>query len=291
MKKIIKKIIRKFLLVKKDENIIDSINKRKTNFKKRIYINKYDTNTLFKELKNIGIKEGDHVLVQAAWREFYNYEGTPIDIIELLTKMVGEEGTVLMPSYGLNREYFDLSKTPSAAGVLSEVFRIQEDTIRSECTNFSICARGKLANELTKDHSSSSYGFDQYSPLYKLAQQKNGKILFLGLGSKPTKISLFHCAGFILRDEIVFFRNLYSEVINCVLIANNIKHEKKMIVRNPIYKNNNKVIKKIFNSIDNKEISKLSNLDIVTIDAGEGLQRAIEFAKRGQYCYKKNQFY
>lgn len=286
--KSIRKVVRKLLNTREYESIEDALLRKRIHVEKVFRKKKFTKEELRNTLVDIGIDEGNQLMVHASWRQFYNFEGTPDDVIDILKEIIGETGTLLMPAYGYDKFLFDVNKSPSAAGVISEVFRNKSETYRSPCTNFSVAASGKYAKDLISKHVNSTYGFDKNSPYYLLSKYDNSKVLFLGLSSKPTKISLFHCAGFILKDKIEFFENVYRQEIKTHLIYEGQHYNKSMITRNPRYKNDNKVFKNIFSSLKKKKVTTISNLNIVMIDASEGLEKAVEFAYKGEYCYKKN---
>ncbi|MHA7117646.1 AAC(3) family N-acetyltransferase [Aerococcus viridans] len=291
LKKISRKVIRQIIGSRERESWGDTLSRKKTDIEKKFNKEKFNKQDLKSIFMRAGVRPGMDVFVHSAWRQFYNFEGKPEDVISILEDIVGIEGTILMPANGDSQKKFDVQHTPSSAGVISEVFRLQNKTIRSSCTHFSIAARGKNAKELLKDHIHSDYGFDEYSPLYKLAQKQNSLILFLGLTSTPTKISLFHCAGYILKEHSNFLKHkIYTEKYKATLIVNGEVIEKDMINRNPKYKNNNKVFKAIFNSLSKKSQLKISNLDVVSFNAKEGLEMAIEYGNNGHYCYTLNKF-
>jgi aminoglycoside 3-N-acetyltransferase len=282
----IKKIFRKILGVRENENISDALVRKRIKIEKLIYKTKFNTAELETIIRDCGICSGDNVLVHCSWRNMYNYDGSPEDIIKMLKELVGTEGTILMPCYGSDRSRFDVDNTPSSAGVLSEVFRHQKGVMRSNCTHFSVAGFGKNASVLLEEHINSKYGFDECSPCYKLGKYSNGKVLFLGLGSEPTKISIFHCAGAYLREKDQKLGKLLSYEYESNLIINGITYKKKMYIRQPGHKNNNASFKKIFRHIEDKQVKKISNLDIVVINAHEAIHQAISFAEKGVYCYK-----
>ena len=113
------------------------------------------------------------------------------------------------------------------------------------------------------------------------------KIVFLGLGREPTKISIFHCAGAVLRESDPKLKKLLSNQYESVLVQNGIEEKKQMYIRQPGHGNNKKVFRQIFRSIKNKTYLKISNLDIVVVDAKEAFSHSIEYAKAGKYCYKR----
>jgi len=286
----IKNKLRYFLRVilgtRKNETIDNSINRKKVKIKKIFYKKPISIDDFRAALVRLGVTEGDNLMVHASWREFYNFEGTPENVIKIFENILGENGTLLMPSYGSDRTFFDVDNSPSNAGVLSEIFRLQKNTYRSACTHFSICASGKNSYELTNKHFYSEYGFDDNSPYYLFTNTDNSKVIFIGLGEKPTQISLFHCVGYMLKNKIPYFENLLSHRYISTLIKEGNEYKKEMIIRKPGHKNNKKVFKKILKSIKNKKHIRLSNIDLVTVDAKEGLRAAIKFAENGVYCYK-----
>ena len=73
-----------------------------------------------------------------------------------------------MPAYGEDNSSFDLNKTKSVAGVLSESLRNYPGTMRSCFPKFSMCGYGKHAEEILSKHKNSLYQFDENSP-YSIA--------------------------------------------------------------------------------------------------------------------------
>lgn len=111
-------------------------------------------------------------------------------VLSLLREVIGPQGTVLFPTYPNHRisayEYlleghaFDVRKTPSYIGLLTEFARRQPDAVRSLHPTKSVCAIGPLAKELTYEHQNSPYPYDATSPYYKLVEH-SGKIIGLGV--------------------------------------------------------------------------------------------------------------
>lgn len=286
IKRLVRNFIRAILIVREEETISNAVDRYFVKIKKLFYTTKFDSMDLKNALLELGLTSGDNLMVHSSWRQFYNYSGNPEEIINIICDIIGNEGTLCMPSYGSNRLFFDIENTPSNAGVISEVFRNLPKVHRSESTHFSIAALGPLAENIVKYHFYSEYGFDRFSPYYRFSTLNNAKILFLGLGSEPTKISLFHCAAYILKDEDPYLKDLLSYRYTSELVKDGKIYKKEMISRKPGHKNNNKVFKKIYRAIQNKSNTTISNLDIVVIDAGEGLKKAIEFTIEKIYCYK-----
>jgi len=139
-------------------------------------------------LQNLGMKRGDIVLVHSAWDEFRGFSGKPADVITVLEDVIGDDGTLLMPSMpfgGTAIDYVrtgaitDIARTPSRMGLLTEVFRRQPATVRSIHPTHPILARGPHANAITSNHAASKTPCGAGSPFEHLLQA-NGKVLFLG---------------------------------------------------------------------------------------------------------------
>ena len=104
-------------------------------------------------------------------------------ILPLLQKVIGERGTVLFPTYP-NRSpvssyqylrdgnVFDVKRTPSYTGILTEFARRHTRAIRSLHPTKSVCAIGPAAEWLTSAHQESPYPYDTQSPYYKLIESE-----------------------------------------------------------------------------------------------------------------------
>jgi len=115
---------------------------------------------------------------------------------------------MLFPTYPNNRissyEYllqdhiFDVRKTPSYTGLLTEFARRQRDAIRSLHPIKSVCAIGAHAAEMTGTHHLSPYPYDACSPYYKLVERE-AKIIGLGVGTEY--LTLVHTIDDALKEN------------------------------------------------------------------------------------------
>lgn len=267
MKKIFRKIIRKLFYVQEFENISDAINRKKFKFFKLINHKCFSTLDFKKRILELGLKEGDTVIVHSAWRAFIGYLGTPNDIIDCLKDIIGENGTIVMPCYTNNKQYFDYNDKTSA-GVLAETFREDYCQFRSLDSFFSMASAGKNAKFLTESHIDSDYYFDEKSPYYK-AIMKNAKIILLGLGKHPHKISLFHCITYELKNTLSCYKNIYTSKKSVVLVDKKGNVIKKQILdRKQGCNNNKRKFKKLFKNVNTTNCySKINFLDIYLIDS------------------------
>jgi aminoglycoside 3-N-acetyltransferase len=79
--------------------------------------------------------------------------------------------------YAESNPLFDVRRTPSAVGLISEVFRRRAGVIRSLNPLHPVLAYGPLASWLTADHEKSPYSCGQGSPFERFLKL-DGKFLF-----------------------------------------------------------------------------------------------------------------
>jgi aminoglycoside N3'-acetyltransferase len=136
----------------------------------------------------------------------------------LLLDIVGKEGTLLFPcwhfnyraeDYLRNNEVFDVNKSLSILGILSEFTRRQKGSFRSLHPTSSVVATGKYAYELTSEHHCSVYPNGPQSPFYKIVKH-NG--LIIGLGVDTEHLSFVHCVEDIMQGFPYITRT--NEVFN-----------------------------------------------------------------------------
>lgn len=140
------------------------------------------------DAKNLGIKEGDVLLVHSSLKSLGNKSVSPKDVIDGLLDLLGEGGTLVFPtlsyvSCGRNNTRFDYRATPSCVGAIPEYFRTEtKGAVRSLCPTHSCAAKGRLAEYITKDHHLDNTPCGERSP-FRRVMELGGKILFLGCGT------------------------------------------------------------------------------------------------------------
>lgn len=139
----------------------------------------------------MGLEAGDVVMVHSGWGHFEGFTGSPKDLLDVLHMVVGPGGTILMPTipfggsaidYARTDPLFDPSRTPSAMGLLTEVFRRNPETLRSTHPTHSVAARGPMARPLLHDHHRADSPCGPGTPWQRLIDV-DGKILFLGVST------------------------------------------------------------------------------------------------------------
>ena len=173
----------------------------------------------FREIlaQDLKLNEGDLVYVHSGM-DGLNLGFPFYRILFLIREVIGASGTVLFPTYPNHRissyEYlrlgkvFDVRRTPSYTGILTEFARRQSGAVRSLHPTKSVCAIGPAAEEITAMHQLSPYPYDTCSPYYKLIAG-GGKIV--GLGATTNYISFGYCVDDSLKEK--FPVRVYHEEI------------------------------------------------------------------------------
>lgn len=164
------------------------------------------------ELRALGVREGDVVLVHSSLSGLGWIEGGAGSVIDALRASVGVAGTILFPTLTGSEEdgperppVIDLAGSPCWTGVIPETARQIQGSVRSVHPTHSITAIGARARELTHGHEIGRTPCDAASPYGRLME--GGKILLLGgvtHKSNTTLHALEELAGvpYHLQDEI-----------------------------------------------------------------------------------------
>lgn len=141
-------------------------------------------------LRKLGVCSGQVLFVHSGADWLNSVEGGPIQVLELLRRMLGDDGTLALPSFpfdGLAAEYvatgsFMVHRSPSKMGLLTELFRRLPGVWRSLHPTHPVCAAGALAEHLTDSHHLDPRPFSSLSPFGRVEEQQ-GKILMIGVNS------------------------------------------------------------------------------------------------------------
>ncbi len=143
---------------------------------------------LFNDLRQIGIRNRDVLLVHASLSKIGQVEGGADTVVDALLQAVGPYGTLLMPSFQGGAEFdilsqqktFDLRSIPSDLGIISETFRKRPGVLRSTNPTHAVSGIGPFASTILADHERCNVSTGHGSPFEKLAEH-HGKILLLGV--------------------------------------------------------------------------------------------------------------
>ena len=263
--------VRKVLKCKKDESITNNLRRKKTTIEKLLLKKSISPDAFREALKEVGLSRGDNVIVHCAWREFYNYKSTPNSVIDIILDIIGKNANLAMPCYGADEKTFDLRATPSAAGVLSEVFRKEYEVIRSNCSHFSMVVMGPDAKELTCSQINSRSGFDELATYSKMLSIPGCKVLFLGLGKYPLQITQMHVEEYRRMDEYIWCKNLFTEKYESVLLntPTDGKQLERVMIKRKGGRPNKKNRCRIYKQLQNYNHIRLNNIDMVLVNADD----------------------
>lgn len=256
-----------------------------------VYKKKYDAKEFVNAMKMAGLREGDTILIQSSWAEFYNCTDTPNAVIDELINYIGPNGTLCMACMPLllNGRVFNLKKTPSRAGLLSDLFRRYPSVIRSRNVRHSVCGMGPNAQFLLDEHHLGETAWDEYSPYFRLSKVR-GKVFTIGLGRYWVG-TIIHCVEALLRGHLQYYTDMFCQE----------KTEYKYIDYDGIEKSywnydmpeSGKKIRYqsfikeefIFRKYLHPSYSKISNLQIESYDAKEVIETLTNLARKGRDVY------
>jgi aminoglycoside 3-N-acetyltransferase len=180
--------------------------------------------SLAKDLTNLGVRPGQTLLIHASMRAIGCVEGGAEAVVTILRGLVGQSGTLVVPTGTANnsassRIYlsqiagmtvserrrhraampgFDPATTPSfGMGVIAEVIRMAPGALRSAHPQTSFAAWGLCAKEVIDNHAPTCH-LGERSPLGRL-YDLDASILLLGVGYQSC--SAFHLAEYRYRPH------------------------------------------------------------------------------------------
>lgn len=195
---------------------------------------------ILNDLKRIGIKKGDTLLVHSSLSKIGYVEEGPKTVVSSLLKSIGEKGNLLMPSSpnaSLQKDHikknkrFNVLVDKSALGAITEYFRKYPGVKRSLNATEPVCAYGPKKDYFVNGHLGEVTPYTENSPFYKVAESR-GKILYIGVTLANAGTSL-HC----LEDAVDFEYPVYCNEFYSVEIVDEqgVKHAVKTRVHNPVW--------------------------------------------------------
>jgi aminoglycoside 3-N-acetyltransferase len=125
------------------------------------------------------------------------YDDGPLELQQMLMRWCGSDKTLVMPAFffgdpqvgGTSDTFernprFDVRRTPSQMGVLTELFRRTRGVRCSRHPIYRVCALGPLAAELTATHESADWPCGVHSPFDVMTRHDT---VILGIG-KPIEV-------------------------------------------------------------------------------------------------------
>lgn len=175
----------------------------------------FQHNKIDKIFQLVGVTPGASICLQSSLKVFSLLGFSPESIIESLINLIGEKGTLIMPTYNFHswteHQFFDIRETPSEVGVLTEIFRKYPGVRRTKHPIHSLAVWGKLKDELCAIDATNSFGLDSV-----FATLEKHNVLYLTAGT-DLSMPFLHCHysefvnGVGYRKEKFFSGNYVDE--------------------------------------------------------------------------------
>lgn len=205
-------------------------------------------------INELGIKKGDNLFIHASM-DMINTMLSPLQILEMILNIVGEDGSISVPTFirYSSKEWmemdkqFDTTRTPSGMGVFSERVRRHKLAKRSLHPTKSVSTIGDIADKVLNEHHSDIYQFGLSSPFVKLLDYD---LKVIGLGAPMSYLSMVHTVEDVYPAE--YPKKINEDVIYekvCIgknkeeKLVNTLVHDLKVITK----ANPEKFVKKYMN--------------------------------------------
>jgi aminoglycoside 3-N-acetyltransferase len=175
----------------------------------------YNIEKLKNVLLELGVNQGDTLLVHSSFNNFSGFQGIPQNIISCFIEILGKNGNLLMVSmpymsssydYLQKGEIFNVSRTPSKMGLISEIFRRKRGVLRSLHPTHPVLAFGKDAAWIVDGHEKCVYPCGKNTPFDKFRSLK-GKILCFDVPFNT--FTFIHYIEDLIKSQLPF--QLYSK--------------------------------------------------------------------------------
>jgi aminoglycoside 3-N-acetyltransferase len=252
----------------------------------------FSTATLKQVLVELGLSTGDIVMVHVGMKHFEGFQGSADDVIDCLLEIVGEDGTLLMPSmtfqstavqYVESGVVTDIRNSPSAMGLVTEVFRLRPETIRSINPTHPVLAQGRFAVEMLAKHIHASTPCGEASPFGELLS-RDGKVLILGPDFNTN--TFYHFLEEAFEDELP--GAVTKEVFEIPVID---AEGDTIRVRNRLYdpalsrKRDQIVLERQLRRDGKWREANIGSLHIVLVEASDIYASMATVTARGEHCY------
>lgn len=147
----------------------------------------YGPPQLLRALRALGVKAGDTVMLHSAFSAQHGFRGSPNELIDTFLEAVGPQGHLMMVSLPYRNaaldwlesgRRFDVRKTPSMMGMVSEVFRRRAGVRRSLHPTHPVLVHGPQADRIVAAHPDCLYPCGPGTPFEELARADGRAIFF-----------------------------------------------------------------------------------------------------------------
>ncbi|MCK5879994.1 MAG: AAC(3) family N-acetyltransferase [Holophagae bacterium] len=122
---------------------------------------------MIKVLRRLGLGEGDHVILHSALSSIGHVLGGADTVVDAFLEVVGETGTLVVPTFG-------------SLGIITDTVKNRPDAVESIHPLASVAAIGAKAEEFCTDHWKAPTAHGAGTPYHRLSKQ-GGTICLLGV--------------------------------------------------------------------------------------------------------------
>lgn len=160
-----------------------------------------------KKLRELSIENGDIVLVHSSIKGLSTLGVSANEIIDFLLELVGEEGTLVFPTYPDENNmrqsdgtyFYNAKEEVPWTGKLTRTFLTYPGVIRSLFPHNTLAAKGKYANEMMKNDLEARFSQGKYSA-WEFCINHDMKILYLGVKA-CTSCTIVHYPEDIMEEK------------------------------------------------------------------------------------------
>jgi len=240
--------------------------------------NKKEIERLAQTWRNSGIDEGDTILIHSSIKRtmqsitnkgiIFNVD----DLLQSFIEAVGINGTLVFPLFNFNfkeEKFFDINKTVSHMGLLTETARLHPESARTGHPMYSFCAIGRESNKFKIIDNKSAFGKD--SP-FDLIKELGGKIGALDIEEQSSMTFYHHVEemnnvdyryhkdfeGLYIDESGVSSKRTYSIFVRDLErnIKTNVTPGGELLWKNGLYKGDRPHINSGLRTIDANEMFK-----------------------------------
>ena len=259
----------------------------------------YTPSQLQRKLKQMGLGRGDTILMHSSFNIHNGFQGGPQQVIDCILNIIGPCGNLLMVSmpytgssfsYLKDRPIFDIRRSPSWMGVITEVFRADKNVRRSLNPSHPMLAFGPEAEWIIADHEKTMYPCGRGSPFEKILKLNAKALLF---DMSPEGIStFFHHVEDTFKEHLPV--KLYDdEPLEATVIDSN-GHRIK--VRSYVFSSEarrtrtSRVLKRELLRTGGIRRGKIGNTKLTLVDLNGALDCARNIVEAGNYLYMPKSF-
>jgi aminoglycoside 3-N-acetyltransferase len=170
----------------------------------------YGSADLLKVLRALGIRPGDTVMLHSAWSAAHGFRGSIDDLIDTFIDAVGPQGHLLMVSLPYRNaaldwlqsgRTFDVRRTPSMMGMVSEMFRRRAGVRRSLHPTHPVVVHGPQAERFVAAHPDCLYPCGPGTPFDEMARS-DARVVFLNV--PIDMFTFFHYLEHLVSPALAF---------------------------------------------------------------------------------------